>query len=162
MRKALILLLCLTGCGPGGGNASRAERSGAPDSTRRAGVQTRTLTGLYEAPGARPSQLCIVEQRERARFGLVTWQGERSGCSGAGSAVRNGPTLRLTMDGESACTIEARIADGRVSLPANAPRGCSYYCAPGAPLAGLAFTKTGGTSQDALRARDLVGDPLCG
>lgn len=162
MRKAPILLLCLAGCAPGGGNASRAEQAAGADSPTRAPVQTRTLTGLYEAPGARPSQLCIVEQGARARFGLVTWQSERSGCSGAGSAVRNGATLRLNMDGESACAIEARIADGRVTFPASAPRGCSYYCAPGAPLAGLAFTKTGGTSADALRARDLVGDPLCG
>jgi hypothetical protein len=161
MRKALILLLCLAGCAPGGGNASRAEHNVAAGSPR-APVQTQTLTGRYETLGARPSQLCIVEQGQRARFGLVTWQGERSGCSGAGSAVRTGATLRLTMDGESACAIEARIADGRVAFAANAPRGCSYYCAPGAPLASLVFAKTGGTRGDALRARDLVGDPLCG
>jgi hypothetical protein len=162
MRKALILVLALAGCAPGAGNASRDEQPAGADSPPRAPAQTRTLTGLYEAPGARPSQLCIVEQGTRARFGLVTWQGERSGCSGAGSAVRNGAALRLTMDGESACAIEARIAGGRVTFPAALPRGCAYYCAPGAPIAGLAFTKTGGTGADALRARDLVGDPLCG
>jgi hypothetical protein len=162
MRKALILLLCLAGCAPGGGNASRAEQKAAAGAAPRAPVQTRTLTGLYETAGGRPGQICIVEQGVRARFGLVTWRGERPGCSGAGSAVRNGATLRLTMDGESACAIEARIAGGRVTFPASAPRGCAYYCAPDAPLARLAFAKTGGTRGDALRARDLVGDPLCG
>ncbi|HVQ09669.1 MAG TPA: hypothetical protein VMS43_14665 [Allosphingosinicella sp.] len=162
MRKALIVLLALAGCAPGGGNASRAEQGTGPDSPPHATVQTRTLTGLYEAAATRPSQLCIVEQGARARFGLVTWQGDRPACSGAGTAVRRGDALRLNMNGESGCTIEARIADGRVTFLADPPRGCSYYCAPGAPLAGLAFTKTGGTSADALRARDLVGDPLCG
>jgi len=159
MRKALILAFALAGCGQRAGNESRAEptKQAAPNP-----VQTRTLIGLYETQGARPDQICIVEQGRRARFGLVSWQGERPGCSGAGAAVRSGGTLRLTMDGESACAIEARIEGGRVTFPAALPRGCSYYCASGAPLAGLAFAKTGGTREDALRARDLVGDPLCG
>jgi hypothetical protein len=162
MRKALVLLLMLAGCAPDAGNASRAEPESRPGSPSRAPVQTQTLTGLYEAPAARPSQLCIVEQGERARFGLVTWQSERPGCSGAGAAVRRGDALTLTMDGESPCTIAARVQGGALTFPAALPRGCAYYCAPGAPLAGLAFAKTGGTREDALRARDLVGDPLCG
>ena len=162
MRKALILLLSLAGCAPGGGNASRAGQAAAPDAPPRPPAQTWTLTGLYEAPGARPSQVCIVEQGERARFGLVTRQGGLPGCSGAGAAVRRGDALTLTMDGESPCTIVAQVRGPAVTFPAALPRGCAYYCAPGAPLAGLAFTKTGGRSEDALRARDLVGDPLCG
>ncbi len=162
MRKALILAFSLAGCGQGGGNDHHALPANRAAPAPPAAVQTATLTGLYETAGARPSQICILEQGARARFGLVTWQGGRPGCSGAGSAVRNGGTLRLNMDGESACAIEARIEGGRVSFPADPPRGCAYYCAPGAPLAGLAFAKTGSTSEDALRARDLVDDPLCG
>lgn len=162
MRKALSLAFCLAACGQGDGNAGRAGQSGRPQSPPRGPVQTATLTGLYESGGARPSQVCIVEQGGGARFGLVTWQGARSGCSGAGAAVRRGDALRLTMDGESACAIETRIQAGAVTFPAALPRGCAYYCAPGAPLAGLAFAKVGGTREDALRARDLVGDPLCG
>jgi len=162
MRKALILAFALAGCGRGVGNEAGAGQAARPDSPSRAPAQTRTLTGLYETRGARPGQICIVEQGAGARFGLVTWQSERPGCSGAGAAVRSGGTLRLTMDGESACAIEARIEEGRVTFPAALPRGCSYYCAPGAPLGSLAFAKTGGAREDALRARDLVGDPLCG
>lgn len=162
MRKALCLAFCLAACGQSDGNGGRADRSGRPDAPR-APVQTATLTGLYESGGARPSQVCIVEQGGGGgRFGLVTREGDRPGCSGAGTAVRAGDRLRLTMDGESACAIEARIREGEVAFPAAVPPGCSYYCAPGAPLAGLAFVKVGGTREDALRARDLVGDPLCG
>jgi hypothetical protein len=162
LRKALILAFALAGCGPAAGNASRAAPAAGPDAPPSPPAQTWTLTGLYEAPGARPSQICIVEQGGRARFGLVTWQGERSGCSGAGAAVRRGDLLTLTMDGESPCTIVAQVRGRAVTFPAALPRGCAYYCAPGAPLAGLALTKTGGRREDALRARDLVGDPLCG
>jgi hypothetical protein len=161
VRKALSLAFCLAACGQGDGNAGRAGPSGRPD-VPRGPVQTATLTGLYESGGARPSQVCIVEQSGGARFGLVTREADRPGCSGAGTAVRAGDRLRLTMAGESACAIEARIQAGAVTFPAALPRGCAYYCAPGAPLAGLAFAKIGGTREDALRARDLVGDPLCG
>jgi hypothetical protein len=158
MRKALILALCLAGCGRGTGGNGQA---GSAESSPRA-VQTATLTGLYESnEGPRRSQLCIVERGGESRFGLVTWRGEGPGCSGAGAAVRRGDTLRLTMAGEAACAIEAPIDGGRVAFPATAPPGCRYYCAPGAVLEG-AFDKVGGTSEDALRARDLVGDPLCG
>jgi hypothetical protein len=162
MRKKLILLFCLAGCAPGAGGADRAERPVRSNGPSRPPAQTWTLTGLYETSGARPSQICIVEQSRRARFGLVTWQSGRPGCSGAGAAVRRGDALTLTMDGESGCTIEARVRGPAVTFPAELPRGCAYYCAPGAPLAALVFTKTGGRSEDALRARDLVGDPLCG
>jgi len=166
MRKALILILGLAGCGQNGDIANRAtpvnRADRIPIAPGSAPVQTATLTGLYEGGGARPSQMCVVERDGRARFGLVTWQGERPGCSGAGAAVRTGNLLRLTMDGESACAIDARITGSAVAFPTGVPRGCAYYCAPGAPLSGLTFAKTGGANTDALRARDLVGDPLCG
>ncbi|HYI48029.1 MAG TPA: hypothetical protein VEX35_06140 [Allosphingosinicella sp.] len=162
MRKALILALALAGCGPSAGNESRAEQAVVPVAPPRPPAQTWTLTGLYETPGAPPSQVCVLQQGERARFGLVTRQSGRAGCSGAGAAVRRGDDLTLTMDGESPCTIAARVRGRAVTFPAALPRGCAYYCAPGATLAALALTKTGGRREDALRARDLVGDPLCG
>lgn len=162
MRKLLLLVfLLLAGCGqesaPPGNVANRIVTAPAA----RAPVQTATLTGLYEGTGTPPGQLCITEQSRAARFGLVTRREGRPGCSGAGTATRSGATLRLVMDGESACTIEARLDGGRVTFPASLPRGCAYYCAPGAQAGGAVFVKTGGAPQDALRARDIVGDPLC-
>ena len=77
--------------------------------------------------------------------------------------MRSGATLRLTMNGDSPCAIEARIEGGRVTFPASLPASCSYYCAPGAAAGagGMSFGKTGGTEAEARRARDIVGDPLC-
>ena len=159
MRKLLLLASCLAaGCGQGSpGNDSG---NGTAASTPRGPVQTATLTGLYESEGAAPGQLCITEQGRAARFGLVSRR-DGPGCSGAGTATRTGATLRLVMDGDSPCAIEARIAGGRVAFPASLPRGCAYYCAPGAQAGAVAFVKTGGTREDALRARDLVGGRLC-
>jgi len=126
-------------------------------------VQTATLTGLYESVVAmRRNQLCMVERPGRISFGLVTGGGGTASCSGSGRALRQGDRLLLTMEGESSCLIDARIVGGRVTLPGLLPTGCSYYCAPGAPLAGASFDKTGGSDADALRAQDLTGGPLCG
>src|ERR1700741_1967330 len=108
MRKLLLLASCpapsLVGaCGQGAGNGqnlSRAAPRPAP-----APVQTATLTGLYENGSTPPSQLCITEQGRAARFGLVIRRNGRPGCSGAGTATRDGATLRLSMNGDSPCAI---------------------------------------------------------
>jgi hypothetical protein len=161
----LLILACVlaTGCGQQGEGTGNGAASGPAPGARRGPVQTATLTGLYETNGTPPSQLCITEQGRAARFGLVIRRNGRPGCSGAGTALRSGGVLRLTMNGESPCTIEARLEGGRLSFPASLPATCSYYCAPGAAAGagGTAFEKTGGTNEDALRARDIVGDRLC-
>ena len=149
--RALILLLFLAGC-----DGTAPERAESPPP--RPAVQTATLTGLYESG---PSRLCIVEGAGAARFGLVVRGGADSGCSGAGTAARRGDRVRLTMAGEAACAIDARLDGAALAFPVRVPPGCSYYCAPDARLGGAAFAKTGGTQADALRARDLVGDRLC-
>ena len=152
----LPLLLPLCACGTGGVTESA-------DNTVKAAVQTANLTGLYESRSQPPSQLCIVDRGSgNARFGLVVHGGGEASCSGAGSAVRRGDMLSLSMAGDEECTVEARIADGEVAFPASVPEGCAYYCGAGVTLAGAELVKTGGEASDAMRARDLVGDPLCG
>jgi hypothetical protein len=149
-------------------NAAGSSAGGPPAAssgpqTPAAPVQTATLTGLYES-GTPPqrSQMCIVEAGGRARFGIVVLSSASESCSGNGVAVRSGDGLRLSMQGDEACTIEARIEGTRVAFPAQLPAGCAYYCSRGARLGGAAFDKTGGTEADAARAEDLAGDRLCG
>lgn len=160
MRKLLVLAAFLAaGCGQEEGRPGNESRA-APQPAA-APVQTATLTGLYENGSTPPSQLCIMEEGNAARFGLVIRRNGRPGCSGAGTVTRDGATLRLTMTGDSPCAIAAQIEGGRVTFPAGMPSGCSYYCAPGIVMGGTRFDKTGGTRQDAARARDVVGDRLC-
>jgi hypothetical protein len=82
-------------------------------------------------------------------------------CSGAGTLDRVGDKLRLAMAGDSACTIEATISGNTVRLPERTPEGCAYYCGARAKLGGAELTQTGTTEADAMKAKDLVGDPLC-
>lgn len=169
-RTALLLPLLLLGAcraqesvSNNGAGATPPASPGGSGAAPGAPAQTATLTGLYES-GTAParSQICMIESAGRARFGLVARLPGGESCSGSGTATRSGSALRLVMEGDEACTIDARIDGTRVAFPAQLPAGCSYYCSRGGRLAGAAFDKTGGTEADARRAEDLVGDPLCG
>lgn len=151
---AALTALLLTACG---GAATPAQNEVAPAPPAAGG-----LTGLYEGgAGPRRNRMCLVERGGQTRFGLIAWgQGDMS-CTGFGTAVREGDVLRLGMDGDPACRIDARIEGGRVTLPERLPEGCAFYCGPQSRMAGLAFDRSGSSEADARRAVDLVGEPLC-
>lgn len=162
MRKdawpvALLLLVALADCRDEDGGE---EGRGAP---RPAGP-TQTLTGLYEGgEGPRRNQLCMIEREGRsASFGLVVWGPEDRSCGGSGLVSREGERLRLRLDGDDSCTLDARIEGGRVTLPETVAAECArYYCGEQVRLDGATFDKVGGAEDEALRATDLVGDRLC-
>lgn len=157
-QPILILIPLLFGCGRGNGDETAVRGSREP-------VQLADLTGLYQAPGKgeQRARMCMLSDRSGAvSFAAVTETPDGGSCGGAGEAVRQADRLRLTMAGDEECVIEARIAGTRVTFPPRLPAGCAYYCAPGATLAGAVFEKTGGSAQQAMRALDLAGDPLCG
>lgn len=164
-RPLLPLLLVLAACqqqqpaGRSGGGNEAAE----PTAQRRAEPpRLGTLVGLYEGQGTPRNQMCVVEGKGgEARFGLVVWGGNMHSCSGAGTLAKDGGKLRLAMAGDSACTIEATISGKSIRLPDKAPAGCAYYCGARASLGGAELTQTGTTENDAMKAKDLVGDPLC-
>ena len=170
MRMKPLLLAAtflLTACGSGG----QGEGNGAAQSKRVSGAATASgpiragdsLTGLYEKKeGGLSSQLCIVQSGGgSARFGMNLWGGNMHSCSGAGSAVRAGQQLTLTMEGDRTCTVTARIEGNAIRLPDKVPEGCSYYCGAQARMTGIALARTGTSEVDALKARDVVDEPLC-
>ena len=116
-----------------------------------------TLTGLYRNETG--DRLCLVEHEEdRGTLGFVTAGDPPAACSGAGAALRDGQTLRISLTGDEECGFEAKLIDGRLTFPQSLPQSCAYYCSPTASFAGRSMTKAG---DDASEARDLVGDPLC-
>src|SRR5687767_3952409 len=168
MKKSLLILLFLAGCGrdDAPSNDQAAPDSDAPAAANRSSPSEKAaatrLTGLYEGgAGAQKNQLCIVEKGRDSQFGLLVWGGNLHSCSGAGRAVRAGDRLTLTMAGDESCTIAATLKDGSITLPATVPTGCAYYCAARATLAGARFTRAGSTAADVKKARDIAGDPLC-
>lgn len=162
MKKSLLALALLAGCG--GGDPDTGNRATAESSPSRTAVRTAGLTGLYQGgAAARPDQLCIIDKGAgNSRFGLIVWSEGVNSCAGDGQAIREGDRLRLQMQGDEACEIAARIEGDTVVMPAEIPSGCSYYCAAGASLANARLTRAGATAEDAMKAKDFAGDPLCG
>ena len=169
-RSALFLLLLAAGCGTSSPPAESDNKmtgggvtGSAPGAAPVPGASPTDLTGLYEKKnGETTNQLCMIAKGpDQARFGMVVWGANLHSCSGAGDAVRTGDRLLLTMSGDSTCRIEARLVDGTVTFASPAPAGCSYYCGARARLDGASFTRVGATKDEALKAKDLAGDPLC-
>jgi hypothetical protein len=65
------------------------------------------------------------------------------------------------MTGDEACAIDAAIEGDTIVLPNSVPAGCAYYCGARARLGGARLTQVGTGRDDAAKAKDLVGDPLC-
>jgi hypothetical protein len=173
MNKSLVILALVAGCGASGDQnasapASRGQAAAAPG-TQTAAVSAPaagegdSLIGLWQGGAAgQPNQLCVVRRGDTPQFGLVVWGANMRSCSGAGTLARSGERITLTMTGDSACKVEARLEGGRLVLGDNPPQGCAYYCGAGANLDGAAFSRGGTTAADAARAKDLAGDSLCG
>jgi hypothetical protein len=172
MMKTIPLLLAaaclLPACDGDDGNMSAGNLSGGgtaqasakPTAPIAAG---ESLTGLYEKKeGGLSSQLCIVEKGQGSgRFGLNIWGGNMHACSGSGTVTRNGNQLTLAMEGDRSCTLTAAIEGNSIRLPTQIPEACNYYCGKQASLAGVSLARTGSSQADALKARDVVDEPLC-
>jgi hypothetical protein len=167
MKYIVPLFVLLAGCGRGDQPAANEAAPDSPAPSARSAAPAvpeaaAGLTGLYEGgTGAQKNQLCILEKGKEAQFGLLVWGGNLHSCSGAGQAVREGERLTLRMAGDEACTIEASLKGGTVSLPGTLPEGCAYYCGARASFAGASFARAGSTEADAKKATDIAGDPLC-
>ena len=167
MNKALIAFALLAGCGDSDkyeDNLLAPAAPTAPSTPAAPAASSGSLTGLYEGKqGAQTNQLCMIDMGAAGvQFGLVVWGGNMHSCSGSGKAVRAGGVLRLEMAGDEACAIEARIDGGTITLPDSVAEGCAYYCGARAQLTGASFDRKGATNADAMKAVDLVGEPLCG
>ncbi len=145
----LLLLIALAGCGGGEDDAKDDAAS--------------VLAGLYEGgEGPRRNQMCLIERDGATRFGLIAWADSgNNSCTGKGRATRDGERLTLAMQGDEACVIEARIEGDAITLPPSLPEGCDYYCGPGVEMTGARFDRSGDSAENARRAVDLTGDPLC-
>jgi hypothetical protein len=169
MKKFLLPALLLASCSPGGGQGEGSGNgSVSASAARKAGVSApssgpiTTLVGLYEGGSSQlPHQMCVVDRKGEQRFGLIVWGTGDHNCAGSGTVTRSGDRLRLAMAGDSQCSIEATISGSTVKLPASVQEGCAYYCGKRASFGGAELTQRGKTKEDAMRAKDLVGDPLC-
>jgi len=164
-RAALFLFLLLAGCSPKSedNRQPQARRTYFPDFHFSRQARLASIEGLFEGgSGAGADQLCIIDRRGHPQFGLVIRGSGNRSCSGAGSARRRGEKVQLTMTGDSPCTLDGRISGKTITLEDQPPSGCTYYCGGGASFAGVALSQSSAGEKAAMKAKDLVGEPLCG
>src|SRR5512139_1608445 len=111
-------------------------------------------TGTFAGEGR--DRLCIAGEPGSYRGGLVVYGEGDINCSASGSIDTQGGKMALVPRGETSCSIPVAI-EGNTVRVGEVPASCSYYCGPGASLAGKSFSR----SDTASKAVDLAGDPLC-
>ncbi|GAC1573414.1 MAG: hypothetical protein NVS3B5_02980 [Sphingomicrobium sp.] len=120
-----------------------------------AGVPPGPPPGTFAGVGR--DRLCIAGAGEALRAGLIAYAADgAANCSLAGKLEQAATEWTLIPKGDSNCRIGLSLAGNKLAI-ANVRAGCSYYCGPGASLAGKVFTR----DPKASPAVDLAGDPLC-
>ncbi len=135
MRSISFALLMLTGCSSG------EERSDL-------------RSGSFAAAGR--DRLCIADEAQSRRAGLIVYDAGDGNCSASGRLERGAAGWILVPRGEGNCRISLLTTGDGYSI-GKAAAACDYYCGPGASFEGQRFKReaTIGT------VADFAGDPLC-
>jgi hypothetical protein len=111
-------------------------------------------TGNFAGEGR--DRLCIVGEAGNYRGGLIAFGAGEVNCSASGKIESENGQISLLPRGEGGCRIPISI-EGDTARIGEVPAACSYYCGPGASMAGKSFNRAGAGAT----ATDLAGDPLC-
>jgi hypothetical protein len=110
-------------------------------------------TGTYSGGGG--DRLCIAGEAGAYRSGLIAYGQNDVNCSASGSLEPAGAGWVLIPKGEGPCRIPLQV-QGNVATIGQPPEACTYYCGPGADMAGRTYRRSLGA-----KAVDFAGDPLC-
>jgi hypothetical protein len=111
-------------------------------------------TGTFAGEGR--DRLCLAGEPGNYRAGLITFGSGDINCSAAGRIAIEKGQIALIPRGEANCRISLTVQGNAIRI-GEVPAACSYYCGPGAKMAGKSFNR----AEPAARAVDLAGDPLC-
>ena len=106
--------------------------------------------------GEERDRLCIAGEAGALRAGLIAYGQGDVNCSASGRLRQSGEGWLLVPRGEGDCRIPLQIDGSKVRV-GQPPAACSYYCGPGATMAGKSFSR----ADMGATAVDLAGDPLC-
>jgi hypothetical protein len=135
MRPILLFALLLTACS-------------------RQPAEPSLSTGTFSGNGR--DRQCIAGEPGNYRAGLIAFSDDDANCTAAGRLERTDAGWSLVPKGEGDCRIPM-VIEGNSLRIGQTPAACSYYCGPGASLAGKSYNR----SDMGAKATDLAGDPLC-
>lgn len=111
-------------------------------------------TGTFAGEGR--DRLCLAGEPGNYRGGLIAYGEGDVNCSASGRVEITGNQLALIPRGEGDCRIPLTMDGNSVRVGQVSP-ACSYYCGPGATMAGKSYNR----SDMGAAVTDLAGDPLC-
>ena len=117
-------------------------------------AETSLTTGTFAGEGR--DRLCLAGEPGNYRGGLIAFGTGDVNCSASGRIETADGGLALVPRGEGGCRIPLTV-EGNVVRIGEVPAACSYYCGPGASMAGKAFNR----ADMGAAVTDLAGDPLC-
>ena len=135
MKRILLLLPLIAGCS-------------------REPAQPSLATGIFVGDGR--DRLCIAGEAGAYRAGVIAYGAGDSNCSASGRLDQAEAGWVLVPKGEGDCRMPVSI-DGNGASVGQLSAACSYYCGPGASLAGKTFRR----ADMGAKAVDFAGDPLC-
>lgn len=112
------------------------------------------VPGTFAGEGR--DRLCVAGEGENLRGGLIAFGEGDINCSASGRIEVQGGQFALVPRGEGPCRIPL-VVEGNAVRIGEVPAACSYYCGPGATMAGKSFNR----SDMGAQTVDLAGDPLC-
>ena len=112
------------------------------------------MTGTFAGEGR--DRLCIAGEPGNYRGGFIAFGDGDVNCSASGRIEAAGAGFALVPRGEGGCRMPLTV-DGNVVRLGEVPAACSYYCGPGATMAGKSYNR----ADMGAKAVDLAGDPLC-
>ena len=117
-------------------------------------TETTLATGTFAGEGR--DRLCLAGDPGNYHGGLIAFGASDENCSASGKIDIQGDQLALVPSGEGDCRIPLTV-EGNVVQVGEVPASCSYYCGPGATLAGKRYNR----SAMGAAVTDLAGDALC-
>lgn len=111
-------------------------------------------TGTFAGEGR--DRLCLAGEPGSYRGGFIAFGEGDVNCSASGRIEIQGNQVALVPRGEGNCRIPL-IIEGNIVRIGQVPDACSYYCGPGATMAGKSYNR----ADMGATAVDLAGDPLC-
>lgn len=151
MRALLIPTLLLTAaCG------ERADKAPPKDPAAPQAASSAAATGDRQVFGRGRDRLCLAGEGGQA--GVIVYGSGDTNCFARGRMTPGaGGALQFAPVGDDRCRILLQSEGGQEFVVASASPGCSYYCGPGASLAGKSFVRMDKNTP----VTDIAGDPLC-
>ena len=142
---ALLLLPACNGKAPTASDTQKDAGSALDEKAIAAGIlpdpDNLEFSGRFETRSELGTdKFCAVSNGTRQfNIGVLAVFGPESKCEARGTALTDGDTVRITLNGKESCAFEAHYDGVELRFPGSIESGCSTYCSDRASLSGTHY-----------------------